>query len=46
VHAGLTNARDAASTRCSAGSPHFPVLWEQRRSVWNEVRDWLNKYNP
>lgn len=28
------------------GSPHFPKLWQQRRSVWNQVREWLNKYNP
>jgi dipeptidyl aminopeptidase/acylaminoacyl peptidase len=28
------------------GSPHFPRLWQQRRSVWNQVREWLNKYNP
>jgi dipeptidyl aminopeptidase/acylaminoacyl peptidase len=28
------------------GSPHFPFLWEQRRSVWNQVREWLDKYNP
>ena len=28
------------------GSPHFPFLWEQRRSVWSEIREWLDKYNP
>jgi dipeptidyl aminopeptidase/acylaminoacyl peptidase len=28
------------------GAPHFPVLWEQRRDVWNQVREWLDKYNP
>lgn len=28
------------------GSPHFPVLGEQRRDVFKEVRDWLAKYNP
>jgi dipeptidyl aminopeptidase/acylaminoacyl peptidase len=27
------------------GSPHFPVLWEQRLSVFQEITDWLNKYN-
>lgn len=28
------------------GSPHFPSLWEQRRSVFEEVAAWLAKYNP
>ena len=28
------------------GSPHFPVLGEQRRDVFKEVREWLAKYNP
>jgi len=28
------------------GSPHFPVLWEQRLNVMQEVADWLAKYNP
>jgi dipeptidyl aminopeptidase/acylaminoacyl peptidase len=28
------------------GSPHFPVLGEQRRDVFNEVADWLRRYNP
>ena len=28
------------------GSPHFPVLAEQRRDVLKEVSDWLDKYNP
>ncbi len=28
------------------GSPHFPVLWQQRRDVWKQVSDWLNRYNP
>lgn len=28
------------------GSPHFPVLAEQRRDVFREVHDWLDKYNP
>ena len=27
------------------GSPHFPVLWEQRLSVMQELADWLAKYN-
>jgi dipeptidyl aminopeptidase/acylaminoacyl peptidase len=27
------------------GSPHFPTLAEQRRNVFTEVRDWLEKYN-
>jgi dipeptidyl aminopeptidase/acylaminoacyl peptidase len=27
------------------GSPHFPVLWEQRLNVFQEVSDWLAKYN-
>jgi dipeptidyl aminopeptidase/acylaminoacyl peptidase len=27
------------------GSPHFPVLWEQRLDVMQEVGDWLGKYN-
>jgi dipeptidyl aminopeptidase/acylaminoacyl peptidase len=28
------------------GSPHFPRLAEQRRNVFQEVSDWLAKYNP
>jgi dipeptidyl aminopeptidase/acylaminoacyl peptidase len=28
------------------GSPHFPRLAEQRRDVFNEVRDWLKRYDP
>ncbi len=28
------------------GSPHFPVLWEQRFNVMQELTDWLAKYNP
>jgi dipeptidyl aminopeptidase/acylaminoacyl peptidase len=28
------------------GSPHFPVLAEQRRDVFQEIRNWLDKYNP
>ncbi len=27
------------------GSPHFPVLWEQRRDVFREVAEWLKRYN-
>ncbi|MEO8724594.1 MAG: S9 family peptidase [Acidobacteriaceae bacterium] len=27
------------------GSPHFPVLWEQRLNVAQEIVDWLGKYN-
>lgn len=27
------------------GSPHFPVLWEQRLNVAKELTDWLAKYN-
>jgi dipeptidyl aminopeptidase/acylaminoacyl peptidase len=27
------------------GSPHFPVLWEQRLDVMKELSDWLTKYN-
>ena len=27
------------------GSPHFPVLWEQRLNVMQEIADWLGKYN-
>ncbi len=25
--------------------PHFPALWEQRRSVFEEIAAWLAKYN-
>lgn len=28
------------------GSPHFPKLAEQRRNVFQEIVDWLAKYNP
>jgi dipeptidyl aminopeptidase/acylaminoacyl peptidase len=28
------------------GSPHFPVLWEQRQNVFREIEDWLKRYNP
>jgi hypothetical protein len=27
------------------GSPHFPVLWEQRLDVMEEPTDWLTTYN-
>ena len=27
------------------GSPHFPTLWEQRLNVFEEIADWLHKYN-
>jgi dienelactone hydrolase len=27
------------------GSPHFPVLWEQRLNVFEELAGWLRKYN-
>jgi dipeptidyl aminopeptidase/acylaminoacyl peptidase len=27
------------------GSPHFPVLWEQRLNVFSEIEKWLQKYN-
>jgi dipeptidyl aminopeptidase/acylaminoacyl peptidase len=27
------------------GSPHFPVLWEQRLNVMQELAEWLKKYN-
>jgi dipeptidyl aminopeptidase/acylaminoacyl peptidase len=27
------------------GSPHFPRLAEQRRNVFQEIKDWLAKYN-
>jgi dipeptidyl aminopeptidase/acylaminoacyl peptidase len=27
------------------GSPHFPVLAEQRRNVFSEIRDWLATHN-
>ncbi len=28
------------------GSPHFPIIAEQQRDVFQEVADWLAKYNP
>ncbi|MGA8728162.1 MAG: S9 family peptidase [Terracidiphilus sp.] len=27
------------------GSPHFPTLWEQRLNIFEEITDWLNRYN-
>ena len=27
------------------GSPHFPVLWDQRMNVMEEITGWLEKYN-
>lgn len=27
------------------GSPHFPVLSEQRLNVMYELTEWLSKYN-
>jgi dipeptidyl aminopeptidase/acylaminoacyl peptidase len=27
------------------GSPHFPLLWEQRLNVMQEMTDWLARYN-
>ena len=27
------------------GSPHFPLIWEQRVNVMQELADWLAKYN-
>jgi dipeptidyl aminopeptidase/acylaminoacyl peptidase len=28
------------------GSPHFPQKWEQRRNVFHEIQEWLDRYNP
>ncbi len=28
------------------GSPHFPIVAEQQRDVFQEIADWLAKYNP
>ena len=28
------------------GSPHFPLRWEQRRDIFEQIKDWLAKYNP
>jgi dipeptidyl aminopeptidase/acylaminoacyl peptidase len=27
------------------GSPHFPIVWEQRLDVMKEVADWLGRYD-
>jgi len=27
------------------GSPHFPVLWQQRLDVMHEVATWLARYD-
>lgn len=27
------------------GSPHFPIIWEQRLDVMQEITEWLTKYN-
>jgi dipeptidyl aminopeptidase/acylaminoacyl peptidase len=27
------------------GAPHWPRLWEQRLNVFQEIKDWLGKYN-
>ncbi len=27
------------------GSPHFPTLWEQRLNIFEEIADWLHRYN-
>jgi len=27
------------------GAPHFPILWEQRRNVYEEIAAWLAEYN-
>jgi dipeptidyl aminopeptidase/acylaminoacyl peptidase len=27
------------------GSPHFPTVWEQRLNIFQELTDWLQKYN-
>lgn len=27
------------------GSPHFPILWQQRLNVMQEVISWLARYN-
>jgi dipeptidyl aminopeptidase/acylaminoacyl peptidase len=27
------------------GSPHFPIVWEQRLNVMQEIAGWLQKYN-
>ncbi|MGH9782380.1 MAG: alpha/beta hydrolase family protein, partial [Candidatus Acidiferrales bacterium] len=28
------------------GSPHFPLRWEQRRDIFDQIKSWLAKYNP
>jgi len=28
------------------GSPHFPIVWEQRQDVFREIAAWLARYNP
>ena len=28
------------------GSPHFPMVWEQRQDVFRELAAWLARYNP
>ena len=28
------------------GSPHFPLRWEQRRDIFEQIKEWLAKYNP
>jgi dipeptidyl aminopeptidase/acylaminoacyl peptidase len=28
------------------GSPHFPMVWEQRRDIARELAAWLARYNP
>jgi hypothetical protein len=32
-------------SRTYPGSPHFPVLWEQRLDVMKELADYLARYN-
>jgi dipeptidyl aminopeptidase/acylaminoacyl peptidase len=27
------------------GSPHFPILWEQRLNILEEIAAWLAEYN-
>jgi dipeptidyl aminopeptidase/acylaminoacyl peptidase len=27
------------------GAPHFPILWEQRRNVFDEIAAWLAEHN-
>jgi dipeptidyl aminopeptidase/acylaminoacyl peptidase len=28
------------------GSPHFPIVWEQRQDLFREIAAWLARYNP